>query len=139
MIFLDTNVLIDFADGDRIKHIEVVEFIKFCSRQKIVMSSSILCLGTFCYLLESKMKLNHIEVKNWLKNLNGLVQLLPSYNKVLTLATTSGFRDVEDALLYYTAVENQCDSFVTSNLKDFSEPHLIPVQTPAQFLEQIRS
>jgi hypothetical protein len=48
--------------------------------------------------------------------------------------------DVEDAIQYFTALENEeIDYFITRNIKDFrpSDIHL-PVLTPSQFLKLLK-
>ena len=44
------------------------------------------------------------------------------------------FPDFEDGLQYYTAIENDIDTIITRNLKDFKAAK-IPVLTAKQFIE----
>jgi hypothetical protein len=44
------------------------------------------------------------------------------------------FKDYEDALQYYSALENGDEAIITRNLKDFKKSKL-PVMTAAQFLK----
>jgi hypothetical protein len=49
----------------------------------------------------------------------------------------AGFNDLEDALLYYTALTIEgITHFVTSNVKDFKKASTrLPVVSPSQFLK----
>jgi predicted nucleic acid-binding protein len=44
------------------------------------------------------------------------------------------FIDFEDAIQYFTAIENEQDLIITRNLKDFKSSKL-PILTAKQFLE----
>jgi predicted nucleic acid-binding protein len=47
------------------------------------------------------------------------------------------FRDLEDSLQYYCAVENECDALVTINTRDFpSSSSIIEVLDPKQFVDK---
>jgi hypothetical protein len=52
------------------------------------------------------------------------------------LALNSEFRDFEDAIQYYTAIENNQDLIITRNLSDFRESKL-PVMTAGEFIKYI--
>jgi predicted nucleic acid-binding protein len=137
MIFIDTNILVDLADSDRVFHPEAQQLLMACARQRITMTTSVLCIGTFCYLLERKMKLKAPEIKKWMKDLSSFLTLLPTSNQMLELAASSSFIDVEDAILYFTATSNECESFITNNIKDFTSALEIPVLTPSQMIKII--
>lgn len=124
----------EFSDSNRPFHQDAIDMISGCLKKRINLCTSILCVGTYCYLLENKMQLNSTEIKKKLANLETLLKIIPSSNTSLRSAYSSSFTDLEDAILYFTAVENQCDAFITQNTKDFPEPLPIPVLTPAQFL-----
>ncbi|MCP4457165.1 MAG: type II toxin-antitoxin system VapC family toxin [Cytophagales bacterium] len=137
MIFIDTNVIVDLAISERPFHLEAKSFFEECARRNIELSSSVLCLGTFCYLLESKAKLKHKEVKEWLHKLTKLIMLIPTENTDARQAAFSSIKDTEDAILYFTAVSNECDAFITQNTKDFPRSLEIPVFTPDQMTKEL--
>ncbi len=63
-----------------------------------------------------------------------LIEVLPMDDKIITLSLESDFKDFEDAIQYYTAVENQIDIIITRNLKDFKTSK-IPVLTVKNYIE----
>ena len=57
--------------------------------------------------------------------------------KIVELALNdSDFSDFEDALQYFTALENKQDILITRNLKDFKNAKL-PVMTAEEYLTSI--
>ena len=57
-------------------------------------------------------------------------------DKIIELSLNDeSFKDFEDGLQYYTAVENQSNIIITRNLKDFKSSR-IPVMTASQYLKR---
>ena len=54
-------------------------------------------------------------------------------DKVVDLALSSDFKDFEDGLQYFTAIENNIKTLLTRNLKDYKSAE-IPIMTAEQFL-----
>jgi len=137
-LFLDTNVFIDYLIPNSRFHEPIALVIEQCKREKIFVKIAMVSVCTACYLFE-KDKIPSIDVKSILLKISKGFVLCNGAKSTLELSASSNFTDLEDAILFFTAVENQCDAFITRNLKDFPEPHIIPVQSPAQFLESTRS
>jgi hypothetical protein len=75
------------------------------------------------------------DAKQILRKLKLLVGILSLNEKVISLALNdNNFKDFEDGLQYYSALENNIEIIVTRNLKDF-ENSKIPVMTAGQFNE----
>lgn len=53
--------------------------------------------------------------------------------KNIDLSLTSDFRDIEDAIQYYSAVNTRVDYIITRNKKDYIDDK-IPVLSPDEFL-----
>ncbi|MBD3208234.1 MAG: PIN domain-containing protein [Candidatus Nealsonbacteria bacterium] len=71
-----------------------------------------------------------------LLRLKMLLRVLTIGDKAVQLALSSAFRDFEDALQYYAAVEHGLDCLITRNKKDYRGED-IPVYLPGEFLELI--
>jgi hypothetical protein len=70
-------------------------------------------------LLLSKKKLK-LRAHPILQELNRMLSVIPTHQSNLDQAYLSGFKDLEDAFQYYTAMnENNVDYFVSNNVKDF--------------------
>jgi len=50
----------------------------------------------------------------------------------------SNFNDFEDAIQYFTAIENSMDCIITRNVDDYKKS-IIPVYTPTELLKQIET
>jgi len=60
-------------------------------------------------------------------------------DKILELALNDAkFKDFEDGIQYYSALESQCQLIVTRNLKDFKNSK-IPVLSPKEYIAKRRS
>ena len=77
------------------------------------------------------------KAKSILRKLRLIVAILPLDDKIVGLALNDEhFSDFENALQYFTALENRQDLIITRNLKDF-KPSKLPVMTAQQFIETI--
>ncbi|MDR2618464.1 MAG: PIN domain-containing protein, partial [Treponema sp.] len=55
-------------------------------------------------------------------------------DKIIQKALESGFNDFEDAVQYFTAVENKIDYIITRNTEDYKKS-TIKIYTPSQYLK----
>ena len=63
-----------------------------------------------------------------------LVTVLAVTDKVVELALSSDFKDFEDGMQYFTAIENNLNTLLTRNLKDYKTAE-ISIMTAEQFLK----
>ncbi|WP_423148818.1 hypothetical protein [Rubrolithibacter danxiaensis] len=64
------------------------------------------------------------EALRILSSFKVLVNILSVDDKIIELSLNSVFNDFEDAIQYYTAIENNLKILVTRNLKDFKEAQI---------------
>ena len=57
-------------------------------------------------------------------------------DKTIELALASDFKDFEDGIQYFTAIENGIQLLLTRNLKDYKSAD-IPVMTAEDFIKQL--
>lgn len=74
---------------------------------------------------------NAIHLLNELRTIVAVGTLTP---EVVESALNSGWKDFEDALQHYCAINEGCGSIVTRNGSDFMNSE-IPVYTPSEWLE----
>ncbi|MBK9330452.1 MAG: hypothetical protein IPM95_14395 [Sphingobacteriales bacterium] len=72
-------------------------------------------------------------VKERLVELSGLIQIVNTTHDSAIKALNADFSDFEDAMQYYTALENKCAFLITRNTKDFKKAKNIRVLTSSQF------
>ncbi|MDP2753958.1 MAG: PIN domain-containing protein [Nitrospirota bacterium] len=68
-----------------------------------------------------------------LEKIRIVFSVAPVDEKVIDLSLTSDFKDFEDAVQYYSAVQIKADYLITRNKSDYSDIK-IPTLTPEEFL-----
>lgn len=135
-LFFDTNIWADYAIVDRSNHEISSGLILRCLEEGKEMAFSVASLCTLCYLLErEKMKVG--DIRFFLDVISEMGISVHTEKSIFKKATKSTFTDLEDAILYFTAVSNNCDAFITQNIKDFPKSLEIPVFTPEQMTNEL--
>lgn len=134
-LFLDTNIIIDLLAKRDPFYNEAALLFSLADKKKIRLSVSALSFANTNYILLQSKKSE--EAKQILRKLKLIVQVVSLDDKIVELALNDNdFKDYEDALQYYSALENGIDAIITRNLKDFKKAKL-PVMTAAQFIESM--
>lgn len=131
-ILLDTNIIIDLLAAREPFYSEAAELFSLADKKTIKLSVSALSLANTHYIL-SKFT-NNQETRKILRNFKVIVDILPLDDKIVDLALNSEFRDFEDAIQYFTAIENDQKLVITRNKPDFKGSK-IPVMTASEFLK----
>lgn len=134
-ILLDTNVVLDLLAHRMPFYTEAAKLFSLADKKKVKLSISALCLADINYILSKQMP--EMGVRKILRKFKVLVNVLPLDDKITDLALNSEFRDFEDAIQYYTAIENDQDLIITRNQPDFKESR-IPVMTAGEFIKSIK-
>jgi predicted nucleic acid-binding protein len=133
-LFIDTNIILDLLAQRMPFYTDAAKLFSLADRKKLKLSISALCLADAHYIL---LKQNpDLEVRSVLRRFKILVTVLPLDDKITDLALNSEFRDFEDAIQYYTALENDQDLIITRNQSDFRESKL-PVMTAGEFIKTL--
>jgi Predicted nucleic acid-binding protein, contains PIN domain len=132
-LFIDTNIVIDLLAKREPFYDEAARLFTLADKKKIRLSVSALTFANTNYILLQSKKPD--EAKLILRKLKLIVQVLSLDEKIVALSLNdSYFNDYEDALQYYTALENGAEAIITRNLKDFQKAKLL-VMTAGQFLK----
>ncbi|MFZ0282564.1 MAG: PIN domain-containing protein [Bacteroidales bacterium] len=134
-LFLDTNIILDLLANRMPFYTEAANLFSLADKKKVKLSISSLCLADVHYILSRQNP--EMKVRNILRTFKVLVNVLPLDVKIIELALNSEFRDFEDAIQYYTAIENDQDLIITRNQQDFKESK-IPVMTAGEFIKSIK-
>jgi len=73
--------------------------------------------------------------KKYLSKFKVLVTILSLEDKSIELALASDFKDFEDGLQYFIAMDNDTDIIITRNKKDFQSSK-IPVMTAGEYMKK---
>lgn len=132
-IFLDTNIVIDLLSRRQPFYEEAADIFSLADKKEIELSVSSLTIANTSYILLKQMDGN--SAKAILRKLRLIVKILPLDDKIIGLALNDDtFSDFEDALQYFTALENGKEMIITRNLKDFKNSK-IPTFTAKQLIE----
>ncbi len=134
-LFLDTNIVLDLLAARMPFYTEAAKLFSLADKKKVKLSISSLCIADVHYILSRQNP--ETEVRIILRTFRVLVNVLPLNDKITDLALNSDFRDFEDAIQYYTAIENDQDIIITRNQHDFKKSK-IPVMTAGEFIRSVK-
>jgi predicted nucleic acid-binding protein len=134
-LYLDTNIVLDLLAERMPFYTEAAKLFSLADKKKLKLSISSLCLADAHYILSRQNR--EIEVRKVLRKFKVLVNVLPLDDKITDLALNSDFKDFEDAIQYFTAIENDQDLIITRNQHDIKESK-IPVMTAGEFIKSIK-
>lgn len=135
-VFLDTNIVIDFL-GDRHPFYDsAAKIMTLRDLNKIKLFTSPISISTSYYIL-SKFENKKIALEK-ISMFKVLASVSVINNEVVEKAINSNFKDFEDSLQYFSAIETNCDLIITRNEKDFKNA-LIPVLNPDSYLHSLKS
>jgi len=134
-LFLDTNIIIDLLAKREPYYKHAAQIFSLADKSKVQLFVSALSFANTNYILQKGMKPD--KVKQILRKLKLIVNLISLDDKIVGLSLNdTEFKDYEDAIQYFSALENGMDVIITRNLKDFQKSK-IPTLTAEQFLQQI--
>ena len=135
-LFIDTNIVIDLLAEREPFYEDAAKLFSLSDKKMIKLSVSSLTFANTNYLLQ---KTNSASTaKEILRKFKILTTVLSLDDKIIDLALNDrGFRDFEDAIQYYSAIENSQEILITRNLKDFKISK-IPVMTASEFIKTLK-
>jgi predicted nucleic acid-binding protein len=134
-IFFDTDVILDVSIKREMDIKDSVKLINFVEDGLYKGYTSTIIFSNI-YYIQRKLIGHEISIK-FLKNLRLILSVLNVNDSIINKALESEFKDFEDAIQYFTAVENNMDCIITRNVKDYQNS-IIPVYTPTELLEKLK-
>ena len=131
-IFVDTNIVNDLLEKRADFYKEAQELFTLSDQRKVKLYISALTFANVHFLLSRYLKM---DARNVLAKFKVLVEVLAVDDKIIELALNSDFRDFEDAIQYYTAIENDINILITRNKKDFKNVS-ITILNAKEFLKR---
>lgn len=130
-VFIDTDIALDLL-SERFPHYSyAAELFTLADKGKLLVHVSSLSFSNLNYLLSRQY--SQKEARRILNKFKILVHVLSVDDKIIDLSLNSEFKDFEDAIQYYTAIENNISTLITRNLKDYKSAS-ITVITAEDFL-----
>jgi len=131
-VLIDTDVLMDFF-FDREPYAEyATELLNSCANKEIQGFTTPVIVSNVYYLLRKTAK--HSMIVEKIKQLLTIIEIVKMDKNVVLSALNSEFKDFDDALQNFSAIENeQIKIILTRNLKDFKKSELA-IMTPETYL-----
>lgn len=134
-LFIDTNVMLDLL-GDRHPYYEsIAKIATLADEGKIKIIVSALSYSTVFYVLS---KIEHPDiVLEKLRKFRIISETSDLSDNIVAKGLSSKFKDFEDALQYYCALQSKCEILITRNVKDFKRSE-IPVMTSEEYIQSLK-
>lgn len=133
-IFLDTNVILDLLAERNPFYDSIAKIATLADQKKVSLIVSPLSFTTVDYVLN---KFEPREsVLNKLRKFKIICEICEVNEETIEKGLNSSFKDFEDAVQYYTAVQSDCTVIITRNGKDFKNS-TIPIMTGDEYLSSI--
>lgn len=118
-LFIDSDIILDLLMKRKPYYSSSAKLFKLIENNKITGYVSSLIFANLYYIIR-KIEGNE-KAKNNLKKLKLLVKVLTVDDKIIELALTSNFKDFEDSIQYYVAIENGIKNLITRNVEDYKK------------------
>lgn len=133
-LFLDTNVILDLL-GERVPFFDsIAKVATLADQKKLTLMVSPLSFTTIEYVLNKYETLE--SVLNKLRKFKIICEVCEVNEETIDKALNSNFKDFEDAVQYFTALQSNSSIIITRNGKDFKYA-TIPIMTAEEYLSSI--
>ena len=130
-VFVDTDIIYDLLSKRHPFYLAAAQLFTLADEGKIQIFISALSLANIHYLISKEKYAN--EANEILRKFKVIVHVTPLTEKIIDLALNSEFTDFEDAIQYFSALQNDIEILLTRNLKDYKKAQ-ISVLTPQDFI-----
>jgi predicted nucleic acid-binding protein len=131
-VFVDTDIILDLLSKRDPYYDFSAHLFSKADKRELEIGVSSLSFSNFNYLLSKKYGTN--DTRKILLRFKTLVKVITVDDKIVELALGSEFKDFEDAIQYYCAIENDYKTLLTRNLKDYKKAN-IPIMTAESFVK----
>lgn len=131
-LLVDTNIVLDLLTMREPFYDSAARLFSLADKKRLKISVTSLTFANTNYVL-SRVKSSK-EAREVLRQFRILVHVLSVDKKIIDLALNDTlFKDFEDGLQYYSAIENHQDIIITRDLEDFKHS-TIPVMTAEEYI-----
>ena len=130
-VFVDTDIVLDLLAKRNPFYEAAGELFSLADKKMIKVYISPLTFANVNNILSKQYSFDKALRK--LLKFKTLVTILSNDDKTIELALTSEFKDFEDGIQYYTAIEGGLKILLTRNLKDYKVAE-ISIMTAEQYL-----
>jgi predicted nucleic acid-binding protein len=121
-VFIDSDIILDLIQ-EREDYSDAVRLFSLIEENKVIGYVSPLIFANLFYILR-KQASNKFALQV-LTRLKALLHILTINEKIIELALSSGFKDFEDAIQFYSALEANLEYLITRNKQDYKKTGII--------------
>ncbi|GAB2496262.1 MAG: PIN domain-containing protein [Cytophagales bacterium] len=133
-IFLDTNIILDLLAERHPFYEPIAKIVSLADRKEISLFTSPISFTTTEYVL-SKFETKESALLK-LQKFSILCQVAEANQETIDKSLFSFFKDFEDAVQYFCALQSNCDLILTRNKIDYKNSAL-PVLSASEFLASL--
>jgi hypothetical protein len=134
-VFIDSDVILDVAIARKPFFPASKMILAMAENNFIIGNLSSNCIANIYYILR---KLGgDIKAREFISNIVKYISVITINHQSVLKALKSKFSDFEDALQYYSALENQCEYIITRNIEDYKNSK-INIILPEEFAKMFR-
>ena len=131
-VFVDTNVLLDVIASRAAFYQDSASVWTLAERGRIEALVAASSFTDVCYIV--RRLANRRKAKTAVRLLLKVFRVADGGERVLGQAVDARFKDFEDAVQYFAAIEAGAEVLITRNPKDSPDEGICPVMTPSEFL-----
>ncbi len=135
-IYIDCNILIDWLLDREPYSFYAAKIIELTEEKKIKSFVSALTLSNTYYIINKE--LNKKIAEEFIRDSLKLFHFSDMTGDIIKSAIENRYKDFEDDLHYFTAIENSIDYFITRNKKDFKK-NKIHIVDAEEFITNIHN
>ena len=133
-LFIDSDVILDVLEKREPFYEYSAQILTLGDEKKDQLFTTSLVIANVYYIMRKHLGIE--KAKENMRKLRIIVNVISVNEKEVDLALNSEMSDFEDALQYFTAVDNKIEFIITRNTRDYKNPKLI-VQTPQEYIESL--
>jgi predicted nucleic acid-binding protein len=135
-LFVDSDIILDLLAQREPHYIHAARLFTLIDQNEVIAYTSPLIFANLHYLL--KKQTSNLSALKSLRKLKTLINILSIDERVIEQSLNSEFNDFEDAIQYFTAVNNGITLIITRNKTDYKRSK-IDVLTAEEFLKSLES
>lgn len=135
-LFIDTKIILDFLGERKPFYLPIAKLATLADKKQVELVVSSISFATVnCFLA----KYETLSIaKDKLRKFKIISEIFKIDEQTIDKGLNSSFKDFEDALQYFCALDANCDIIITRNAKDFKHS-VLPVMTADEFLSSVKN
>lgn len=130
-VFLDSDIVLDFYVQREPHHETALRLFTHLKRARTRCFTSAVVMANAYYMLTKIENIKYALDK--MRKLRKLVSIAPLNETIIDAALSSPFKDFEDSIQFQCAMQNNIETIITRNIKDYPKDQL-RVADPGQYL-----